>query len=92
MEGYCLNCSVAARHEPGIIVVDDDTARRHGELQYTAANIERILPDAHTHIYLRFDVMLVQYRMEVGVGTCTCSRSHYITTHEVNNTQSEYSN
>lgn len=50
-EGYCLNCSVAARHEPGIIVVDDDTARKHGELQYTAANIERILPDAHTHIF-----------------------------------------
>lgn len=50
MEGYCLNCSVAARHEPGIIVVDDDTARKHGELQYTAANIERILPDAHTYI------------------------------------------
>lgn len=52
MEGYCLTCSVAARHEPGIIVVDDDdTARKHGKLQYTAANFERILPDAHTHIF-----------------------------------------
>lgn len=78
MEGYCLNCSVAARHEPGIIVVDDDTARKHGELQYTAANIERILPDAHTYI--------------CDLTSCTCSRSHYITTHEGNNTHSEYSN
>lgn len=66
MEGYCLTCSVAARHEPGIIVVDDDdTARKHGKLQYTAANFERILPDAHTHTCLRFDVILSQYRMEV---------------------------